>query len=56
MFDIEVLGYVHPMTVAYVNHLLQPYIDSLSHIDSIESLNNWIEQIEPEKGRIFAPI
>ena len=48
MFDPNVLGNIHPLTVVYINHLLQPYVDVLSQADSVESLIPWIQQVDPE--------
>jgi len=51
MFDPNVLGNILPVTVVYINHLLEPYADALSHADSIESLIPWIQQVDPEKAQ-----
>ena len=50
MFDPNVLGNIHPLTVVYINHLLQPYVEALSQADSVESLIPWIEQVDPENA------
>ena len=50
MFDPSVFGYILPMTINYINHLLQPYADALSHANSVESLIPWIQQVDPQNA------